>query len=457
MKSLEMKKHTIVSVIIVLFYTIACEEKDFDIPSPKAIAVPQGEVISIASVKAGLDRVEQNTITFSKEQFVDAYVISTDKGGNFFKKIVLQDKPKNPTSGIQVLVDERNLYQRYPLGSKIRISLKDLSVGLGNGVSQLGVLVENEIEAIPFTLLDKHLFRTTEIATLKPLEINVNTLSFEKESLYVTFNKMQFPQEFVNQTLAAEVTDRFDGLRPVYNCETQAEIVLSTSTFSSFKNFTIPNTSGKITGVLSRDFADEFFVLKMNSATDLQFVETERCDPHFFDCEQIGIMPTNVLFKEDFETITNENKLEPLGWENINITGDEKRWTDKKITNINNRVLSISAFNTKLRPLEAWLITPEINTEEVTGLYLEFRVRTRFNNGKTLKIWLTDAYSGDPLTTDWKLLEVDIPITSSNYVTIQKNISCLSGKVRVAFQYKGYDPSATSTYEIDDVVFYGRE
>ncbi|WP_010522753.1 DUF5689 domain-containing protein [Aquimarina agarivorans] len=447
----------IISILFIILTAMSCDD-NIEVPKPQNIEIPNGTMVSISAAKAGLDRAENNSITFTSDQFLEAYVVSSDKGGNFFKELILQDKPENPTAGIHFLIDERALHNRFPFGSKLFVQLNGLSVGFGNGVVKLGKLLENEIVALTAFEIDQHVFRTNEIATIQPLNVTLQTLTREKESLLVRLSNMQFNPELLGdtpKTLAAESTDNFDGLRLMKNCDEGIEVALCTSTFASFKTLTLASGSGDVMGVLSRDFRDDFFVLKMNTASDLSFNENTRCDPTFFECTNTSIDATDLLFSEDFETITNENLLEPLGWLNINVTGDEERWTDKKITNVANRVLTISAFNSNLRPLEAWLVTPEVDLTNVEDAFVQFRVRTQFNNGKILHVWITNNFSGEVKTTEWELLPVQIPVASSNYNTLKQPISCLPGKVRIAFQYKGFDPTATATYQIDDVKFYG--
>ncbi len=445
-------------IVFALFFNCLGCSDDFEVPAAKSIEIPKGNMVSIASAKVGLDRMLDNTTTFTTDQLMEAYVVSTDRGGNFFKELILQDKPKNPTAGIHFLLDERSLHNRFPFGSKIIIQLNGLSVGFGNGVAKLGKLLENDIVALSAFEIDKHVFRANEIVSIEPLELSLSELTQEKESLLINLANMQFASSLLTdsgKTLAGASADNFDGLRPIFNCDEGIEIILCTSNFSSFRSLLLPDGSGEITGVLSRDFRDDFFVLKMNTANDLKFNQATRCDPVFFECNNTSDEANEVLFSEDFETITNENLLEALGWININTTGDEKRWTDKKITNVANRVMTISAFNTNLRPLEAWLITPEVDLTTIEDAFFQCRIRTQFNNGKILNIWITTNFTGDPKTTSWQLLPLNIPTLSSNYKLLKQNISCFSEKVRIGFQYKGFDPLATSTYQIDDVQFYG--
>jgi len=274
--------------------------------------------------------------------------------------LIIQDATENPSTGIAIQIDENSLFERYPFGSKIYIQLNGLSIGYQKGVIELGRLNENEIETLTQFLIDEHIFRSGKIESITPLPLVLSRINNDHINLYIIAENMQFPLELLGQnpiTLAAENTDSFDGIRPMFNCNEDLELLLSTSVFSSFKTLTLPSDSGIVRGVLTRDFSDFNFVLKMNSANDLSFTSESRCENDYFECAENNLDSSIELFKEDFNEITNENQLDALGWLNVNITGDEKRWTDKKITNIDNRVLTISAFNSDLSPLNVWLIT----------------------------------------------------------------------------------------------------
>ena len=81
--------------------------------------------------------------------YIEAYVISSDEGGNFYKQLVIQDAPENPTAAIVVQVDKNPLFTQYEFGRKVYIKLNGLSVGEDNGVIQLGRLEGDQLERIP--------------------------------------------------------------------------------------------------------------------------------------------------------------------------------------------------------------------------------------------------------------------------------------------------------------------
>jgi hypothetical protein len=69
----------------------------------------------------------------------DGYVVSSDENGNFYKTIVFQDKPENPTVGLTVGINKSMNYTDYPVGAHIRIKANGMLIGKSSGTITLGV------------------------------------------------------------------------------------------------------------------------------------------------------------------------------------------------------------------------------------------------------------------------------------------------------------------------------
>ena len=69
---------------------------------------------------------------------LDGYVVSSDENGNFYKTISFQDKPVNPTVGLQIEVDKASNYTDFPAGSHIRIKANGLVLGWDRGTRKIG-------------------------------------------------------------------------------------------------------------------------------------------------------------------------------------------------------------------------------------------------------------------------------------------------------------------------------
>ena len=98
-----MKKFWGLGVIILL---AACvNSDDFELPAVNEVEFNlDGQITAVAVVKNHFNVSTGQIYTFRDTGlYMEAFVISTDEGGNFYKELVLQDKAQNPTAGILLL------------------------------------------------------------------------------------------------------------------------------------------------------------------------------------------------------------------------------------------------------------------------------------------------------------------------------------------------------------------
>lgn len=442
------------------FSLISCvKTDDFEIPNVETEEFSLDEnITSIAAVKNLFDPENNDIYTFSETgTYMEAYVVSSDEGGNFYKELVLQDHPAAPTAGILILVDDNSLFESFEFGRKIYVKLDGLSLWQNNGVIQLGKQNRGDVVAIPNSLIDEHLIRTTETVEITVLPLEISEFSTEHLNLYIRLENVQFNRNLVRDelrfTFAGQQTDQYDGERQLESCITGATTVLSSSTFSNFKSLLLPQESGSIEGVLSRNFYDDFFVIAINSPEAIDF-NGDRCDPDFFSCGDTAIPGPEVIFDENFTNITSKEKLESEGWTNLNTNGGNEVF--KPGTLNGNRFVRISAYNTEESPLEAWLVSPPIDLSNSTSETLSFEILSSYDNATILEVLITNEYTGNPLTTDWLLMEAKIPVGPSSqygkkYLKTELDISCLDGEINLAFRYLGSAPDKTTTYDIDNI------
>ena len=449
-------------LLILAIITLGSCVKTDDFELPKS-DLPEDfieeNVTSISAVKGHYNISTDEIYTFRDTQILmEGYVISSDEGGNFYKKLVLQDRPANPTSGIQILIDDASLSDTYDFGRKVYVKLDGLSLWFNNGVLQLGKQNRGDVVAIPQALIDEHLIRTTETGDIEPLKIEIENFNENYKNLYIRLDNVQFNRNLVRDdhrfSFSSEIIDRYDGERQLESCKSGATVNLSTSTFSDFRALLLPQFSGSIEGVLTRNFYNDYYILAINTPEALNFEETDRCDPVFLNCGENIISGPEILFQESFETITTLRMLETRGWTNLNVSGGSVVF--KPGTLGGNRHLRISAYSTQENPLEAWLITPAINLNKNSDEVLSFDLRASFDNATILRVYITTAYTGNPLTTNWTLTDAEIPMGPSNQTgtSLKRSnidISCLEGNLHVAFRYLGSGSEKTTTYDVDNV------
>lgn len=399
--------------------------------------------------------------TDEAEIILEGYVISNDQAGNFFEELVVQNKKDganpdaDPRLGFRVDINQAALSNSYEFGRKVYIKMNGLAIGLENGVYAIGKPNGNDIDQIqPFELED-FVVRGTEVAAISPKVTTIGELTEADENTFIQLENVQFALSNVGLTYAGESSDNFDGFRTLEECDDSGIISLQTSTFADFKSLTVNENKGTIQGVFTRDFGDDANVLVINTLADINFTDTVRCDPNVLDCTG-PVSTATTIFEEDFQSITNEAQLDALGWTNVNVSGGSERYEDSSFSG--DTYMKISAFGTGESPLEAWLVTPAINLDSTTEEELTFEISANFETGTILEAFITNAYTGDPLTTEWTLIDANIPVGGSgfgSFVESNINISCLDGDVRVAFKYLGADGGAETRYHIDDIKITG--
>ena len=449
------------------FFQQCVNVDDFDVPKGD-FEEPQldGEIVTIASVKGSVAQNTEGIVTFEDTNtYMEGYVISSDEGGNFFEELILQNKPKNPTDGITVLIDENPLFTRFNFGRKVYVKLDGLTATTSNGVIGLGLRDGIRLENIPASLLNEYVIRAEETAKITPLKTAVKDFSEAKENLYIQLDNAQFSQYDVlgenRKTFASGASDEFDGERLLESCASPATAILSTSTFSDFKSLLLPKGNGSLKGVLTRDFYDEYYIVSVNSPADISF-DGERCDPLSVSCGKLDQEGEKVLFSEDFERLTRNKLVTGNGWTNFAQAGTNV-WETYVATG-GNASLGVSArMDASGSGDESsinWLITPGIDLTENPTTRLRFQTSTSFADSSVLEVLVSNDWDGDPETVTnatWQLLNDAYIAKNSDFFgewpgSGVVDLSCLSGTVHVAFKYtgNGFD-NFDGVYEIDNI------
>jgi hypothetical protein len=486
----ENKFYGILSFLIMIIIISSCvKDGSFSIPD---ISIEEPNITSNSSVLAVKTALQQEfissgdlTYTFfenpNNPTYIAAYVVSNDASGNFYKKLIVQDKVENPTAGIEIILDKTSLSETFEVGRKVYIKLDGLSVAYDDGGNNantntnddidptnsvpgkyiLGDLIGGRVDNIPSTLIKEHLFRSAKVEEIIPTNIALGNIQGKHINTLIELSSAQISKSDITKTFSGERYDEFDGFRTVFECTSEATIRLQTSTFASFKSNTLPKGEGSFTAVLSKDFRSEFLVTIINTPSDIFFINTERCDPLFLDCGRETGSGTMILLEEGFESMMSTNDITASGWINENVNLGATLFSPTSFGN--NRYLNISGYRTEEAPLEVWLISPEIDLDSTTKETLTFDTNTAFYNGKALTTYVSSDFTGDISKATWIRLDATIAEgPTSGYGSFVNsgsiNMSCLSRKIHIAFKYKGADNNGgiTTTFQIDNVKLIGK-
>ena len=451
MRTIKLNKIILLALGLVVFN--ACvQDDDFDTPNTVVTdpVINEDNIVDIDAVIGNLLQSGEDIITFEDtDDIMEGYVISSDEGGNFFEELVLQDKPENPTAGIVVQIDVNPLYTIYDFGRKVYVKLDGLSVAIDNGVVQIGRRDGNDLEKISSSAMEETVLRTSEVATIVPLEVSITEFSDDFENLYVRLTDVQFEAGDVlgenPKTFAAEDEDDFDGERDLISCVSGSSVIFSTSTFADFKSLLLPANRGTVDGVLSRDFFDNDYIIVVNSPEAINFDNDQRCDP---------------VFEENFSSAVDNTTLNIDGWINYAEEGGEL-WTEQVFNS--NGYAEFSAFSTGDSSNIGWLISPGIDMDAQSGEVLTFQTEHAFPDAghDPLEVLISTDFDGTEAgiaTATWEPLSFDVSYivdfdTWYNFTDSGPiDLSSYTGTAYIAFRYTGSDTANENmTLHVDNV------
>ena len=297
-----MKKNKKIGSILVLILSISfitCVDEG-DLTVPESLGIEENDIINTLLDSISKGTLELKTIQQVKEIYIKGgdpvkifsniilkgYVVSSDKTGNFYKEFYMQDAPQNPNAGIKVSLNLNKSYNKFNLGREVYIRLKGLYVGeinSGDGIITIGGKIkpteDTEIDYISVNQLSKHIFRTTITEEITPKKINFASLNETNIGTFIRLENVFFEAKLTGKPYV-DPSEDFDTQRKIQTCLGLGydDLLLETSSFSSFAHQTLPENAGTICAIVSKDYGGNFIVLNLNDTSDVQ-MNDERCAP----------------------------------------------------------------------------------------------------------------------------------------------------------------------------------
>lgn len=276
MKNNKTMLKTALSLLLIFLFAGCVKDGDFETPNVDCTEPQLTATTTIQQVKemykfGGGSIIETDII-------MEGYVVSSDKSGNIYKSISIQDKPENPTAAIKISINQTNIYTRYNVGRKIYVKLKGLAVGYSFGSVQIGVATGDGLEGILGSELDKYIVRSCEVAEIIPKKVAIADLNKAMLEMLIEIENVQFKSSEIGQAYGNadntvtvnRVLENIDN-----SCNFMDEVILRNSGFASFKNNMLPEGKGSIVAIFSNYYDD--FQLYLRDTDDVKLSES-RCD-----------------------------------------------------------------------------------------------------------------------------------------------------------------------------------
>jgi hypothetical protein len=443
---------------------------DISITEPN---IPQEKITTFKAIKSLYEQAVNSgnaTVVIDDETdlYIEGYVVSSDKSGNFFEELIIQNKidssnPDNdPRLGFKIIINVSSLSDTYQFGQKVYIKMDGLAIGESNGVITIGKGDAVEVKQIQPAEYKDIVIRSNEIATIIPKISGIAELTEADKNTLIQLNNMQLNRFELGYTFASESYDEFDGHRILESCDSGISMILETSTFSDFKSLIVPQGKGTVTGIFSRDFGDDFNVLILNSSADINLENTKRCDPMELTCGLASTVGSGNLLYEDFESQSNNRPIDIAGWTNY-IEAGTVAWEGYSSTSSNASLGRSARFQCASSGDDSnigWLITPAINLDAQEGETLRFKTSNSLADSSFMEV----LYS-----LDWDGIEANITLAtwgvlSDAYVVKDTDsfvpwfnsgsvdLSCASGIMHIAFKFTGSGQDTfDGVYELDEI------
>ena len=255
---------SMVAIIATFFGVTSCVDNKFDFPIEDLYNHGLTANVTIADLKA---MYTTSAVEIQQDLIVAGYVSSSDKEGNIFKTLYIQDA----TGGLPIVIDQNNINNSYREGRKVFIKLKGMYIGAYSGLVQLGLAPaagETSPSRIPATLVSSYLIKDYDITPVVPEVVRINELTDNLVGKLITINDVQFsaPDNTTYATEAASTNRTIED-------ENGNTIILRNSNYATFALLPLPTGSGTVTGVLSLfvNSSSRTYQLLINDTTDVAF------------------------------------------------------------------------------------------------------------------------------------------------------------------------------------------
>ncbi|HSQ45940.1 MAG TPA: DUF5689 domain-containing protein [Lutibacter sp.] len=317
----------IVQILLLIFLFAGCvKDGDFETPNVDCTEPQLTATTTIQQVKdmykfGGGSIIETDIV-------MEGYVVSSDKSGNIYKSISIQDKPENPTAAIKISINQTNIYTRYNVGRKIYVKLKGLAVGYSFGSVQIGVATGAGLEGILGSELDKYIVRSCEVAEIIPKKVAIADLNKDMLEMLIEIENVQFKSSEIGQAYGnADNTVTINRvLQSVDNsCNFLDEVILRNSGFASFKNNMLPEGKGSVVAIFSNYYDD--FQLYLRDTDDVKLTET-RCDATNSFLQTISLAAVREMYQGSMVEFGVSNNYVVEGYV---VSSDENGSFEKKL------------------------------------------------------------------------------------------------------------------------------
>lgn len=258
-----------VVIAIITLITAACNNYD----APNIDGDIAERTTPIASLRQQIGSTSGTVI--EKELIVQGRVTSSDRDGNFYNTIVIEDE----SGAMELLLRQHDLYTLYPEGTLLSLHLKGCATGYNYGILRAGGKTQ-PYDYYDVTYLssreeiDRVVERSTDVAPITPRSTTISKLRLEECGELIRLDNIVLRHTTSIDTLQGMTLDNatWQGYALFFD-EYGDSIAVYTSDQARFANSSIPTTPISITGILQHcryNGGNECRHIKMRYSSDYE-------------------------------------------------------------------------------------------------------------------------------------------------------------------------------------------
>ena len=410
--------------------------------------------------------VATSTTTYQKylaDDVVEAYVTSSDEGGNFYKSISLVSI--DGSVGFSMPIDAYNLYTKFEPGRKVYVNLKDRYFVTESNAMILGSLYNN---GTPTVATDDEVGRISGVeyegiikrgCTKVDENTLVNALTIAAAKNNSNLNKLIELDniQFTDVSLGKKYFDpTVNNLGGATNHEVADiagnKIIVRVSEFANFASKTVAGGSGKIRGVLTKYGSDFQFIVRTEKDIQLNNIRFDGTPPIVGNALVFG-----GTLNEPFTSYATTNQQNFPKYVNDAAVGT-RYWQLKSFGG--NKYIQMSSFGGTPEANRTLFFVP---VDFTAASNFSFTSKLGFSNGNPIKVYYTTNYVAGSNVNSATLTQISgltiSPGLTTGYPT---NFTpsgnwaipgTLTGNGFIVFEYIGNGAGGvTTTAQIDDIV-----
>lgn len=437
-----MKNLRIIATIAFIATLTSCVNgDDYGTPEQTCVSITKTkEVVDVTN--AATATAKPYTTVETVVDYIEAYVTSSDEGGNFYKSISMMSL--DGTKGFSMPIDSYNLYTEFEPGRKVTVRLdSNIYYNKQNGSTVIGASFNNGVGRLSGVQYKNVILRSCDRVNENTYVKNLTIAQAKNDAnlnMLIEFDAVQFTDASVGKSYYDTALPSFGGatnhkLRDVAG----NTIIVRFSEFATFATKKIPTGNGKLRGVLTKFGSDYQFMVRTENDVNLNGT---RLDLTFLQSVNEPFTPyaANASAFDNYYNVA---------------TAGSYLWQVKLFGG--NKYIQMTANNSG-GDNRALFVVP-VNFNNVSAM--SFKTNDGYDNGAVLKVYYSFDYNtGNPAAATLTDITSNFTISSGHPTSYGPgfinsgtyNFPGLNGTGYIVFEYVGNGNGVKTTMQIDDIL-----